>query len=57
MVCTASGLRQALDIHSSMVGYAYLLDGEGLIRWRAHAIPTQDELLGLTRCTQLLLAP
>lgn len=59
MVCTgkmASELRQALRIHSSMVGYAYLLDGEGLIRWRAHATPTQEELQSMVRCTQELIA-
>lgn len=57
MVCTgkmALELRQALSIHSSMVGYAFLLDGEGLIRWRAHATPTQEELQWMTKCTQLL---
>lgn len=59
MVCTgemAVELRQALGVHSSMVGYAFLLDGDGLIRWRAHAAPTQQELEGMTKCTRILLS-
>ena len=58
MVCTgktASELRRALRMHSSMVGYAFLLDGEGLIRWRAHAVPTQEELQSMIRCTKELM--
>lgn len=58
MLCTgkkASELRMALRIHSSIVGYAYLLDGEGLIRWQAHATPTQGELQAMTKCAGELI--
>ena len=58
MICTgkmASELRRALDVHNSFVGYAYLLDKEGLVRWKAHAMPTPEELQTIITCTQKLL--
>ncbi len=47
----ASELRSCLDIHNSLLGYAYLLDREGLIRWRAHAQPTERELQRMIKCS------
>lgn len=58
MLCTgkkSAELRNLLDIHSSIVGFAFLLDGDGLIRWRAHATPTLEELTGMTKCAESLL--
>ena len=58
MVCAGkkvSELRTILDLHSSIVGYAYLLDRDGLIRWQAHATPTNEELQGMTKSAQSLL--
>lgn len=59
MVCIgkmASELRKVLDVQNSIVGHAYLLDREGLVRWTAHATPTQSELHAMTKCTKDLLA-
>ena len=50
----AAELRKRLDIHSSIVGYAYLLDSDGLIRWRAHATPTHEEVQALITCARNL---
>lgn len=48
-------LRKTLEVHNSFLGYAYLLDKEGLVRWKAHALPTQKELQTMTACTKQLL--
>lgn len=59
MVCIgkmASELRKVLDVRNSIVGHACLLDREGLVRWTAHATPTQSELQAMTKCTKDLLA-
>ena len=50
-----SKLKSAIDIGSFIVGYAYLLDKEGMIRWRALAAPTDKELQAMLKCTRELL--
>lgn len=51
----ATDLMRTLDVHSSLICYAYLLDAQGLIRWRAHGEPTLTELQAMLKCTQELL--
>ena len=48
-------LRKTLQLGNSIVGYVFLLDQEGRIRWRAHASPTQQEIHTLLRCSGQLL--
>ena len=48
-------MRETLQLGNSMVGYVFLLDKEGRIRWKAHASPTQYELQALLRCSRQLL--
>ena len=50
-----SDLREAIDLHNSIVGHAYLLDKKGLIRWRAHATPTASEIQIMLKCSRQLL--
>ena len=48
-------LRTRLSFHNGLVGYVYLVDEEGLIRWQAHAEPAQSELDAMVTCTEQLL--
>lgn len=48
-------LMQALEVGNTIVGHVYLVDNEGLIRWRAHAVPTVQETNTLLKCSQQLL--
>ena len=50
-----SRIKETLELDNSMVGYVFLLDREGRIRWRAHASPTKYEIEALLRCSQQLL--
>lgn len=49
-------LMQALEVGNTIVGHVYLVDNEGLIRWRAHAVPTVQETNTLLKCSQQLTA-
>ena len=57
MVCSegVEQLSDSLEIGNSIAGYAYLVDREGLIRWRAHASPTAGEVRAMIKCTRMLL--
>ena len=57
LVCSegVEQLRVDLEIGNSIVGYAYLVDKEGLIRWRAHASPTEREIRAMIKNTRKLL--
>lgn len=48
-------LKQSLAIGNTIVGHVYLLDNRGLIRWRAHASPTEKELDTLVKFTRQLI--
>lgn len=58
MVCSdgVEQLSDGLEIGNSIAGYAYLVDREGLIRWRAHASPTEGEVRAMIKCTRKLLS-
>ncbi|XP_019859965.1 PREDICTED: uncharacterized protein LOC100633737 [Amphimedon queenslandica] len=49
------GIKNRLDIHSSMVSHAFLLDNKGWVRWRCHGYPTGQEIQYLMKCTKDLL--
>ena len=51
----APEIRKTLQLGNSMIGYVFLLDKEGRIRWKAHASPTEHEIEALLRCSQQLL--
>lgn len=48
--------RDALGITNLLVGYVYLVDGEGRVRWRAHGEPTEREIDCLRRGAEALLS-
>lgn len=48
-------IRKNLQIGNTFVGYVFLLDQNGRIRWRAHAPPTKQEITSLLDCSQQLL--
>lgn len=51
----ARTIRATLSVHNSLIGYAFLVDQKGLIRWSAHGKPTERELRSLTYCTSKLM--
>ena len=44
-------LRADLEIHNGLVGYVFLVDSMGRIRWRAHAEPAKSEVEAMIKCT------
>lgn len=42
-------------MENEIVGHAYLVDCNGLIRWKAHANPAELEINHMLDCSQLLL--
>lgn len=48
-------LHSQLSLHNKLVGYVFLVDGEGKIRWQAHAEPAQSELQAMVTCTNELI--
>ena len=48
-------IRDTLQLGNSIIGYVFLLDREGRVRWRAHAAPTTQEIEALLSCSQQLL--
>lgn len=48
-------IRETLQLTNSIVGYVFLLDREGRVRWRAHASPSKQEISALFSCTNHLL--
>ena len=58
MLHTAGGvveLKERLAVGNIIVPHTYLVDREGLIRWRAHAAPTTKELSAMITCTKQLV--
>ena len=51
----AHEVRKTLQLRNSIIGYVFLLDRQGKIRWRAHASPTQKEIAALLNCARHLL--
>ena len=51
----AAEVRKSLKLKNLIVGYVFLLDTKGRIRWRAHATPTSRELEALVACTRKLV--
>ena len=47
--------KKLLGVHNSIIGYAFLVDPEGLVRWKAHAKPTEKELKYMIKCTRELI--
>lgn len=48
-------LREPLLLANKHVGYVYLTDGQGRIRWAGCAFASPDEQKALVRCTRVLL--
>ncbi|EDO44976.1 predicted protein [Nematostella vectensis] len=42
-------------VENVIVGYAFLVDSHGRVRWKAHGTPTQEELQYMTDCTNMLI--
>ena len=40
---------------NEIVGHAFLVDCNGLVRWKAHANPTEEEIKYMLDCSKLLL--
>ncbi len=57
LVCSegVESVKSGLAIGNSIVGYAYLVDKEGRVRWRAHATPNEREIKALIKCTKTLM--
>ena len=57
LVCSegVESVKSGLNIGNTIVGYAYLLDKEGRVRWRAHASPNEREIKALIKCTKTLM--
>ncbi|XP_062505703.1 uncharacterized protein LOC134182322 [Corticium candelabrum] len=51
----ARTIRSSLSIHNSLIGYAFLVDHSGLVRWSAHGKPTETELKSMNFCTSKLI--
>lgn len=49
-------VKRKLELHNSIIGYAYLLDREGAVRWTAHGKPSEEELNAMALCCQELLS-
>lgn len=47
-------IQRLLNIKNIILGYAYLVDKNGFIRWTAHASPTEGEIQALLNLTQRL---
>lgn len=45
----------ALGVHNPMVGFAYLTDAAGRIRWQAHSHPSDTELASMAASARALL--
>jgi hypothetical protein len=50
----SDGIQRLLDTKNILVGYAYLIDRHGFIRWKAHATPTHKEIQSLLNLTRKL---
>ena len=50
----SDGIRRLLDVKNVLIGYAYLIDRHGFIRWKAHATPTHKEIENLLNLTRKL---
>ncbi|XP_064385147.1 uncharacterized protein LOC135334040 isoform X2 [Halichondria panicea] len=57
LVCSegVESVKSGLAIGNSIVGYAYLVDKEGRVRWKAHATPNEREIKALIKCTKTLM--
>ncbi|KAL9971360.1 hypothetical protein ACROYT_G023873 [Oculina patagonica] len=42
-------------LENEIVGHAFLVDSNGLVRWKAHANPTDEEIKHMLDCSKLLL--
>jgi len=45
-----------LGVHNRAIGYTFLVDRQGYIRWGMHGQPEQEELDTVVRCTREVLA-
>eukprot|EP00897_Mesotaenium_endlicherianum_P000534 jgi/Mesen1/10481/ME000083S09988 len=48
-------LRNALQMRNRLVGYAYLVDRQGRVRWRASGAASSEEIQHMLTCTSQLL--
>lgn len=48
-------LRDCMGLHNKHVGYTYLVNADGKIRWAGSAFAERDEALALAACTGVLL--
>ncbi len=49
-------LSRALGVRNRLVGYGFLVDAAGRIRWRLGGAPTPGELASLVSCAHTLVA-
>lgn len=42
-------------LENEIVGHAFLVDSNGLVRWKAHANPTDEEIKHMLDCSKILL--
>ncbi len=52
---TTAGIRSEGFVENVVVGHAFLIDSNGLVRWRACAKPTNEEIESLIACSQRML--
>jgi hypothetical protein len=48
-------LADRLRVHNRMMGWAFLVDGSGLVRWRAHGEPREGEADAMLRAAATLV--
>ena len=45
----APAIQAQLGVHTALSAFAYLTDQQGLVRWKAHGMPTDEELTTMVR--------
>ena len=55
-ICCYEGTTEIVNalFENTLIGHAVLVDHAGLVRWKAHGPPTNEELLHLVQCTNNL---
>ncbi|XP_065827990.1 uncharacterized protein [Oscarella lobularis] len=58
-MCTGENterLKESLPIENVLLGHSFLVDNDGLVRWKAHGVPTERETKSLIQCSKDLAA-
>ena len=48
-------IQEQLGVNNWVIGYALLVDRDGLVRWRAQGKPTETEIKSMLKCCNSLL--